>query len=66
MLLTSPARPHHKFVRAEILLLTDAMVENDFSEDEEIEEEKQNEIKRLKRMRDKVREKVQELGRRER
>ena len=39
MRLTSPAQPHHPFVRADILLLTDAMVENDFSEDEEIEAE---------------------------
>ena len=58
MCLTSPPRPHHKFVRADILLLADAMVENDFSEDEEIEEEEQNEIKRLTRIRDSIRRKA--------
>ena len=62
MRLTSPARPHHKFVRADILLLADAMVENDFSEDEEIEEEKENNLEKLKRMRDKVRQKVGPAG----
>ena len=61
-LLTSPARPHHKFVRAETLLLADALAENDFSEDEEFEEEAQNEIERLKKLRDSSRAGEQKIG----